>query len=263
MSIAALFAATLVPGIFLGLANSGLVAYYSKKRNYPKREVPVTLREFIRTTGQASTALLFPVIIVGGIVFGIFTPTEAAAIAVVYAIVLGIGMKTLSRGAFNEALYNALRTASRIFLVIGGVSILSWMFANEQVPEKLVTMFQQVTNNKITLLLILNAFFLFLGMWMTGSAEIILFAPIIQPLVVSYGIDPLQWAVIMIVNLVIGLITPPLGIALYAMADVGRMTFSEATRAIIPFLVVDIGALMVITFFPPLTLTFPRLLGLA
>jgi tripartite ATP-independent transporter DctM subunit len=262
MSIATLFAATIVPGVFMGLANAALVAYYSKKRNYPKREVPVTLREFARTTWRTASALMFPIIIVGGIVFGVFTPTEAAAIAVAYAVVLGFGLGTMTPKAINQSLYNALRTAARIFLVIGGVSILSWMLANEQVPEKLVTLFKTVTTNKYVLLLMLNAFFLFMGMWMTGSAEIILFAPIVTPLVVSYGIDPFHWAVIMIVNLVIGLITPPLGIALYAMADVARLTFSQAVKAIFPFLAVDIAALLLITYFPPLTLTLPGLLGL-
>ncbi|MFQ6111156.1 MAG: TRAP transporter large permease [Nitrospinota bacterium] len=262
MSIGALFAAAIIPGIIMGLANSAAVHVLSIRRNYPKREVPVTIAEFVRGFYNASLSLLFPIIIVGGIVFGIFTPTEAAAVAVAYAFLLSrFFFRTLEMRRLHVAMLKALKTSARIFLIIACVSILSWVFANEEVPQKLMLFVRGLTGNKYILLLILNLFLLFLGTWMTGSAAIILFAPILQPLIMSYGIHPLQWSIIMIVNLVIGLITPPLGIVLFAVSDIAEMRFSQTVRAIFPLRMVDIGALMLITYYPPLTLTFPRVLG--
>lgn len=263
VSIGALFAAAIIPGILMGLSQMCIVVYLAKKRQYPKVTVPLTPKKLVMGTKDALVPLIMPAIIIFGILSGVFTPTEAAGVAVLYAFVVATMLyRSLKLTDYTPILRTAVIFSAKLLLIVGCGAILAWVFGIENVPEKIRGLFYSVSSNKIILLLMINLFLILLGMWLDCSASIILFAPMLSPLAMEIGVHPVHFGILMIVNLNIGLLTPPLAICLFAAADISREPVSRIVVAVLPFLVASLFTLALITYFPAITMTLPRWLGL-
>jgi tripartite ATP-independent transporter DctM subunit len=205
-----------------------------------------------------------PFIILGGIFLGIFTPTEAAAVAAAYALMVGIFIyRKMNLKEMPRVLFDAAYSSGRLFFVIACASILGWAFAMMQVPQQVLTLFSGIKNYPWLVLLIMNVFLLWMGMWLDVTANILLFAPIMAPLAYSIGIDPIHFSMIFVMNVNFGNITPPVGIVLFATQAVGKVKMEPLVRELIPFLMIKIVIILVITYVPFFTLWLPRLFGFA
>jgi tripartite ATP-independent transporter DctM subunit len=263
VSIGALFAAAIIPGILMGLSQMVIVIFLAKRREYPKIEIPLTTRKLVLGTKDALVPLMMPAIIIFGILSGIFTPTEAAGMAVLYAFVIAsLFYRSLKWRDYGAILRTAFLFSAKLLLIIGCGSILAWVFGIENVPAKVKGLFYSVSHNKYILLIMINLFLILLGMWLDCSASIILFAPMLTPLAMEIGIDPVHFGVLMIVNLNIGLLTPPLAVCLFAASDISRDPFGNVVIAVLPFLIAALFTLALVTYVPAITMTLPRMLGL-
>lgn len=262
MSVGSLFAAGFVPGILIGIGLMIVAYFQAKKHNHPRREEQASAKEIALATKDAVLALLMPTIIVGGILGGVFTPTEAAAVAVAYALFVGgVIFKSLTLEDLKESLLESAKTTGVILLIISCAAAFGWSLTILHVPTMLANFIMSITQNPLLILLMINVLLLFVGMVMEIGAAVIILVPILAPLVAELGIDPLHFAIIVIVNLNIGLATPPLGVCLFVAAPIAKTTLEKISKAIIPFLAVEIVALLIITYFPGLILFLPRLLG--
>jgi tripartite ATP-independent transporter DctM subunit len=262
VSIAGLFAAGFIPGILLGGMLMILSGYISKKRGYPKKETRATIKEMLIAFKDAFLALLMPVIILGGILSGIFTPTEAAAIAVFYAFIVGkFIFKSLKLKDIPELLNETARTTGVVFLIIASASILGWLLASERVPEQIANLFMSISNNKLVILLMINILMLIVGMFMDIAAALVILGPILHPLAVSVGVPPIQFGIIMVLSLNVALMTPPVGACLFVASGITNLSLEAISKAIWPFIVVEIITLFAITFIEPISMFLPNLLG--
>ena len=261
MSIGGLFMAGIVPGIMLGL---GMMAYsyvVAIRENYPRDPNPLTVKRFCREFWKALPALMAPTIIMGGIMFGIFTSTEAAAVAVLYALLLGICHRTLRMKDLIEVLGSSVLTTAVLLLIIGTANAFAWLLAAEQIPNQLAELIQSVTTNKFVILLLLNILLLFVGMFMEGGAAIIILAPTLLNVATQVGIEPLHFGMIMVLNMAVGLLTPPLGVCLFVICGVTKLDLAYVIRSVLPFIAVELTVLLLITYVPAISLTIPRMLG--
>jgi C4-dicarboxylate transporter DctM subunit len=262
VSIGGMFAAGMMPGIIIGLALMVLVYYISVRRNYPRRTEKLPWSVVIRRTVQALPAVLMPVIILGGILGGIFTPTEAACVSVVYAFILSVffykdvQLRDLPRMLANTGMISAV-----VLILASTSNIFGYLITIERVGPMLITFFQGL--DKFWFLMAVNVLLLWIGTFMDNTPPILILGPILAPLAVSLGIHPLHFGTIFIVNMVIGLITPPLGQVLFVAVPITRLKFEAVARATLPFLVVEIVVLLMITYFPITVMWLPRLLGYA
>ncbi len=260
LSIGALFLAGVIPGMMVGLALLGIAYWISHKRNYPKEPIK-SLQEFFYGLKDALLALLMPAIILGGILGGIFTPTEAAAVAVAYAFIISfLVYREIRLRDLPRILIDSIVTTSIIMFVIANSAIFGWILANHQVPQIVAKTFLSITTNKWVLLFLINLFLLFIGTFMETTASLIILTPILLPLAVKVGIDPIHFGLVMVLNLVIGLITPPLGVCLFIACSIAKITLEQIVKAILPFLLAAIGVLFIVTYIPPLSLWIPRML---
>jgi tripartite ATP-independent transporter DctM subunit len=263
VSIGALFAAAIIPGILMGLSQMCIVAYLAKRHHYPKVTIPMTPKKLVLGTRDALVPLMMPAIIVFGILSGVFTPTEAAGVAVLYAFaVASFFYRTFKLTDYGPVFQTAVMFSAKLLLIVGCGSILAWVFGIENVPDKMRGLFYSVTQNKYALLVLINLFLILLGMWLDCSASIILFAPMLTPLAAAIGLNPVHFGILMIVNLNIGLLTPPLAVCLFAAADISRDPFTKVVVAVMPFMVASLFSLALITYIPAITMTLPRLFGL-
>ncbi len=261
-SVAALFLAGLVPGLLLGFGLMGVTYVIAKKRNYPRNERRASLREIIRSFIEALVPLLMPLIILGGILGGIFTATEASGIAVVYALIIGFFVyRNFSLVSLKTAFVNTARTTGVVFLVIACSNLFNWVLATEQVPQMLTSFITGIINSPFVLLLLINLILLLLGTFMEGTAAMILTVPILIQMTAPYNIHPVTLGAVVVLNLMIGLITPPLGLCLFVAVGISKTTIERLSKAVIPFLLLEIGVLMITTYIEPVTLLLPRLLG--
>lgn len=264
VSIAGLFAAGIVPGILVGGALMLLSARISSKRNYPKGDRRATLKEAGAAFRKAFIPLLTPIIILGGILTGIFTPTEAAAVAVFYAMLIGFFIyRNLALRDLPEMLFEMVRNSGSVFIILSAAAILGWVLASEQVPELVGEAILSISSNKYTALLIINLILLVIGMFMDMTAVVIILGPILHPLAVSLGIHPLHFGIIMIVNVNIALMTPPLGACLFVACSISRISLESISREILPFIAAEAVVLILVTYIPAVSMTIPRLLGFA
>lgn len=264
VSIAGLFAAGIVPGFLVGGALMLLSARISSKRNYPKGDRRATLKEAGAAFRKAFIPLLTPIIILGGILTGIFTPTEAAAVAVFYAMLIGFFIyRNLALRDLPEMLFEMVRNSGSVFIILSAAAILGWVLASEQVPELVGEAILSISSNKYTALLIINLILLVIGMFMDMTAVVIILGPILHPLAVSLGIHPLHFGIIMIVNVNIALMTPPLGACLFVACSISRISLESISREILPFIAAEAVVLILVTYIPAVSMTIPRLLGFA
>ena len=261
VSIASLFLAGFVPGVLLGLFQMGVVGYYSRKRQYPKGRLP-SLKEALKGVGDAVLVLMLPIIILGGILSGIFTPTESACIASFYALFISFFVyRDIRVRDLPRILINTGATSSLVMLVISMASIFSWLLAVEEVPQLVTEIVLKATANKYLILLFLNAILLIVGTFMETGASLIILTPVLLPLMVQIGVDPLHFGVILVLNLVIGLTTPPVGVCLFIACSIGRTSLERLSRAILPFLLASIVVLLICTYWESLIMAIPIYFG--
>ena len=262
VSIAGLFAAGIVPGLMIGLALMLATRHIAKKRNYPRSEEKPTFKKILVSTRRAALALIMPFIILGGILGGVVTPTEAAAVAVGFALFLGlIVYRKLTFVDLYRLLFKTSMMMGIIALIMSSAAVLAWLLASEQIPEKVAALFMSLTHNKYVILLLVNLFLIIVGMFMDITASLLILAPILAPLAIDLGVNPLHFGVMMCINLNIALMTPPLGGCLFMAMAIGQLEFGPLIRAIWPFILVEMGVLFLVVYIPELTLTVPAWLG--
>lgn len=262
ISVGAMFVAAIIPGLMIGISDMIVVALLAKKRNFPVQRIPFTFKAFAISFSNASVAVVMPVLIIGGILGGLFTPTEAAACAVVYAIFIGFVItKKMSVNKLALSLKTASLESARLLIIIAAATVVSWIFAMESVDLIVAKIFMGFTQNKFALILAINILYLILGMWLDPGANIILFAPVIAPLAYKLGVHPFQLGIMLVINCNIGILTPPVGYVLFAIADISKSKISDLTKDLLPFLVVNIVVVLLVAFVPELTLWFPKLFG--
>ena len=262
VSIGALFTAGIVPGLVLGLALM-IVAYtLAVRRGYPKEEL-LPAREVPKIVWEGLLGLLTPVIIIGGIVTGIFTATESAAIACVYAfLVTFLVYREIPLSEVVNILKRTFVTLSIVMFIIAAASAFGYMLAFLQVPEMITNALLSVSESRVVILLLINVLLLVLGAVMDMAPLILIMTPILLPVATSIGMDPVHFGIMMLLNLSIGLITPPVGNVLFVGCAIGKISMERVMPGVIPFYIPMIVVLLLITFVPALSLTVPRLLGL-
>lgn len=259
ISIGKLFIAGAIPGIILGLFLMIVTYFISRKRNYPKGE-KATLKELILRTKDALLPLLLPLIMVGGIVFGIFTPTEAAAIGAVIALFLGIFIyRTLNvKKLFQTFMDSAVSTAS-VMVLVGLAALFAWILSVEHIPEYVANFILSITNNQILLILLINLLLLFIGTFMETVAAILVIFPIVYQIATLIGMDPIHFGVMAVLALMIGLITPPLGVCLFVASSIAKISVMKIAKANIIYLLTIIVVLLLVAFIPALSTWLPGL----
>lgn len=260
VSIGGLFLGGLTVGVLMALFMMVTVYVIAKKRNYP-----VEKRAPLRTVGssliRALPSLMIPVIIVGGMLVGFFTPTEAAAVAVMLALLLGIVVnRELNRGSLLQTMEISVENLGMIMLLIGGGNLFGWVLGVEKVTEHTADLLFSFTENPFVLLLVINLFLLFIGSFMETNASILILCPILLPIVEKLGMHPVQFGVVMVFNLMIGLLTPPMAICLYITSRLGNISFERAFRAVLPYYIALIAVLIAINAIPQITLWLPQLI---
>ncbi|MFV0313740.1 MAG: TRAP transporter large permease [Anaerotignum sp.] len=261
-SVSKLFMAGFIPGVLIGVVLIGYSYYYAKKMGYKGDDEPFSWNRAMKETWDAKWALLSPVIILGGIYGGIFTPTEAAAVAVVYSLLVGcLVYKELNLKQLLETTKSACETTATILLVIGCAAGFSKVLTLGRIPTTVATFLTSMTDSKIVILLLINVLLLVVGCFMETLCAIMILAPILFPVVTALGVDVTHFGIIMVVNLAIGFITPPLGVNLFVASRVGETTLDAVIKGIIPFLVLMIITLLLITYIPAISLFLPNMLG--
>ena len=262
LSIGGLFAAGIIPGLMLGFAMMGLSYFMAIRYNYPRETEPFGMRRIGREFLSAGPALLAPLIILGGILGGVFTATEAAAVAVLYAFFLGMVIyRELSLRKLVDIFIQSGTTTAVLLLIIGMANIFAWVLTAEQIPTRIAQGMLSVTDNRYLILLFINVLLIFIGMFLEGGAAIIILAPTLLSVANAVGIIPLHFGLVMVLNIVVGLLTPPLGVCLFVVAGVTGLDLSLIIRSVLPFLAVELAVLMLVTYLPSIILFIPNLLG--
>jgi C4-dicarboxylate transporter DctM subunit len=260
-SIGYLFLGGVVPGLLLGVAQMALIAFTARRRNFPV-EAAVPVREWPRITWDALPALMMPVILLGCLYSGITTPTEAAATAAAYALAVSA---FLYRSVGWRDIYSSLARSARITVSIGmliaGALVFNYVITAENIPRTLSAMLKGYELAPLTYLLIVNLLLLVLGCFLEGTTILLVIVPVLLPTAHALGIDPVHFGVVAVVNIMIGLVTPPYGLLLFMMVKIAEVPLKDIVREVMPFLAVMIGALALITVVPDLVLFLPRLLG--
>jgi len=263
LSVGSVLLGGALPGILLGSAQALYIFLNGKKLNLPKIERKVSSEEALKIWKDGLIALFMPLIILVGIIGGVFTPTEAAAVAVLYSLLAAVIVyRQVKLKDIYMAITETVRTTSILFIIVSCAAIFSWVLSSERVPEHIARFLLSLTKDKYILLTIIIILLLIVGMWMETGAAIILFAPILAPIAVRMGVHPIHFAIVMILNLVIGLITPPVGVVLYATCKVGDISFEDLVRALVPYFFISFIVLAFVTYIPEIALYLPRLVGL-
>ena len=263
VSIGALFMAGFVPGVLIGVFQMITASIISHRENYPKYEGRFSWALFFVSFKNAFLPLMTPVIIMGGILGGVFTPTEAAAVADLYAIILGmLVLRTLKLGDLPAILLRSCKTTSMVFLIFCMGKVLVVLFTINQVPQQLTELITGISSNPYVFLFLVNGLLLIIGCFMEVGVAIIILVPILSPVAQNFGIDTLHFAMIVIVNLCVGLVTPPLGVVLFVACGIAQVPMEEITKAAWPFILAIIAVLALVTYIPAVTLTVPRIFGL-
>ena len=259
-SVSKLFMAGLIPGIMIGLVLIAYCYYYARKQGYKGDTEPFSWRRAGKEAWLAKWALFSPVIILGGIYGGIFTPTEAAAVSVIYSLVIGCFVyKELNWKNLLTVTKNSCETTATILIVIGCAAGFSKVLTLGRIPTTVAAFMTSLTDSKILILLLINVLLLIVGCFMETLCAIMILAPILYPVVTSMGVDAVHFGIIMVVNLAIGFITPPLGVNLFVASRVGETTLDTVIKGIVPFLILMIGVLMLITYIPAISLFLPSI----
>lgn len=262
VSIGKMFMGGLIPGILVGFGLMTVVALRDRKYHFPRSDKRYTAEEAKRILIDAIIPLGLPLLLMGGILGGVFTATEAGALAVLYALVVSIFfLKTVRWRELPGMLKTAGQTTAAILMIVGCSKILSWVMALLHISTYIGSFFDTFVSSKILFLLLVNLFLLFVGTFMDATASLLLLAPILAPISVnSYGVDPIHFGIIMCINLVIGHATPPLGLCLFIGCKIGRVSLGRGGSAILPYVAGEVVVLLLVTYFPWFTTVLPNLM---
>ncbi|CAH0999745.1 Sialic acid TRAP transporter large permease protein SiaM [Neolewinella maritima] len=259
LSVGKLFLAGALPGLLLGLSLMGVTYYISRKRNYPKLERS-NLRQIGRSFVDTFWSLLMTVIILYGIIGGLFTPTEASIIAVLYALIIGVFVyRKLSLRRAMVVFLDSMKTSAALMVLIGFANLFGYILITEQLPQLVSGQILGFSSNPYVVLLLINLLLIFVGTFMETIAALLILFPILLQVALAVSIDPIHFAVIALLNLMIGLTTPPLGVCLFVAAGIGKVSIGAVSRAGFPFLLVSLLVLALVTLIPDLSLWLPRL----
>ncbi|HET7410865.1 MAG TPA: TRAP transporter large permease, partial [Paracoccaceae bacterium] len=262
VSIGALFLAGIVPGLLMGLSLMVVIALVAKSRNLPIMEQRPHGSEARRILLDASPALLMPVLIVGGILGGFVTPTEAAVVASAYALVLGSAFyRELRLADLPQVLWVSGRQTVQVMFIIAAAAPFGWVLIQQRIPNAVIETLFGLSSEPWVILVIVNIMLLVLGMFIEGVAIIIIALPILLPVMVEIGVDPVHFGLVLVLNLMIGLVTPPVGLCLYAVSSVSNVAIGEIARELWPYLLALVVVLMLVTFVPVLVMWLPHAFG--
>lgn len=260
VSIKDLFFAGIVPGMMIGFTFMLLVYIFSKIKSYAGDD-RYSLKEKLIAFKDALLALLMPVIILGGIYFGVFTPTESAVVASLYALIIGLFVyKELKLKDLPKVFYESALTSSVVLVIIANAGLFSWILTSDMVPQAAANWFSSISSNPIVFLLIINVLLFIIGMFFDSGAAILILAPILTPVAITYGIDPVHFGIVMIVNLAMGMITPPFGVNLFMVSQVGNIAIEKLMKTTLLFVLVMIMNILMLSYIPQITLWLPELL---
>lgn len=261
-SIGKLFMGGFGPGLLTAGALIAVALYYSIKRGYKGAKEKFSVKKTLSALNDAKWALFVPIIILGGIYGGIFTPTEAAAIAVIYGLLVGLFVyKELKWHDIPKHLSESALTTGTVLIIVGTATTLGRIMTIEQIPNLITQWLINISQNRFVILLIINIFLLFVGMVMETLAAILILGPLLLKVVIPLGIDPVHFGIIMVLNLAIGFVTPPVGVNLFVASGITKVDFLDLSKSAIPFVIAMIVALVLVTFLPSITLWLPQLLG--
>jgi tripartite ATP-independent transporter DctM subunit len=261
VSVSALFIAGYIPGILWGIGVMIVAAIMAKKLKY-KSETQNSFKEGIKVVLDAVPSLLLILIVIGGILKGVFTATEGSAIAVVYSLFLSFVYKEMKLSDLPKIFLSSAQMAAIVIFMIGVSSIMSWGMSFAHIPQKIAEMLLGITDSKIVILIIMNILLLIIGTFMDPTPAVLIFTPIFLPIVQSFGMTPVHFGIMLVFNLCIGTITPPVGPILFTGCKVGRVTIEEVFKWLLPFYLITIIILLVVTFVPSFSLVLPELFGL-
>ncbi|MDR7869692.1 MAG: TRAP transporter large permease [Tissierellaceae bacterium] len=260
-SIGAMFMGGILPGALIGLALMVASYFTCKKSGYGIGEGKFSMKEALVALKEAFWAILMPVIILGGIYGGFFTPTEAAAIAVAYGFIVGFFIyKELKLSDLPDIFINSAVSTATVMLIIAAASVFGWVLTAERIPDAVAVGFTKLTDNPMVYMLLINLLLLIVGTFMETNAAIIILTPIFLPLALKLGINPIFFGIIMVVNLALGMVTPPLGVNLFVACGISKITIEQITKAVIPLIIVNIGVIILLTLVPQIILFLPNIL---
>jgi tripartite ATP-independent transporter DctM subunit len=258
VSIRDLFIAGAIPGIMIGLFQMVVVAGKAHKNNYPRRDKKIPAKEALTIIREASWALMLPFIIMGGIISGLVSPTEAAVIAVFYVIFIALFIyRTMNINKILIIIKDSAVETGAISILLAAASIFGWVLANEQVPQNLAGFLMNSTAAKWQILLIINMIFLIVGMFMDSIPAVLILAPVFMSVFKVIGVDPLHAGIFMCVNLITGLATPPVGCCLFAASTISREPFERVSKAVMPFVFANLTVTLIVTYIPAISLFLP------
>jgi tripartite ATP-independent transporter DctM subunit len=261
-SVAALFLGGIVPGVMIAIGLMIATYIIATKRDFPRGERIKSLKQAATAIADGFIPLLMPFIILGGIIGGVFTATEASAVAVVYGLVVGLLVyRDLPWSAIRTALIGTAKTTGIVFLVIACSNVFNWMLVVEQVPQAMATFVSSFIHDRWAILLAINIVLLIVGTFMEGTAAMIILVPILLKITAIYHIHPVFLGVVVVLNLMIGLLTPPVGLLLYVVCGMTKLSLERVVKGVLPFLVVEIIVLFLITYIEPLSMFLPRYFG--
>lgn len=258
-SIGALFMGGIIPGVIMGLGMMVIVYFISRKKHTHIKKSRPSFKEVVQAHVDALPSLLLPVLILGGIWGGMFSPTEAAAVAVFYSLILGLFIhKELEWKKIPEILMTSGKTTASIMVIVAAAGLYGWLVSTEQIPQLVRDMLLGVSENPTVILLIINFILLIMGMFMELIAILTITVPVFLPVAVAIGLDPVYFGVIVVLNLMIGFLTPPFGLNVFIMQKVSGVPFYEIIRELVPFLIVLVLTLLLMVFFPNLIMSIPN-----
>jgi len=262
VSVGALFLAGVVPGILIGLGMMVIVYLIAKRRGYEPEGQHATRQEIGTALREAIWALIMPIIILGGILGGVFTATEASAVAVGYAILVGrLITRELTWQHVRRAISNSAQVTAVVFILVAASSIVSWLLTVTMVPATIAAALRNLSANPVVFLLIVNIFMLIVGCLLENLAAMIMIAPILAPIASSYGIDPLHFGFVFVYNVVIGLLTPPVGAVLFTVCGIANVRIEAVFKEVLPFLLWQIAVLALVTYVPVVAVGLPHFFG--
>ncbi|MGF1764423.1 TRAP transporter large permease [Aliivibrio kagoshimensis] len=261
VSVTALFMGGYIPGILWGLGVMIVAGIMAKRRGYTANH-SMSLTDCVKVTVDAIPSLSLIIIVIGGILGGVFTATEASAIAVVYALILSIGYRALDIRKIPEIFLSTAKMSAIVIFMLATSSIMSWVMAFTQIPGMIADFLLSLTSNPIIILLIINVILLFIGTFMDPTPAVLIFTPIFLPICMNLGMDPVQFGILLVFNLSLGTITPPVGPILFTGCKVSGISIDEVIKTLLPFFFVIFVVLMLVTFIPAISMTIPEMMGL-
>lgn len=259
LSVGRLFLAGAIPGLLLGLGMMAVAYYISKKRKYPKHQRS-TFKQIVRGFLDTFWSLLMTFIILFGIIGGIFTPTEASIIAVLYALIIGMFVyKKLNFRNISNIVLDSMKTSASLMVLIGFANLFGWILLTERFPQLISQGILDFSQNKFVVLLLINLLLIFVGTFMETIAALLVLFPILLKIAIAVEVDPIHFAVIAVLNLMIGLTTPPVGVCLFVSSSIGKVSMTEVSKSSLPFLGVSFLVLILVTLFPEISLFLPEL----